>query len=408
MGIIKFIPENQVLPLALRLVRKAKKSLNVTMMMGEELKATSKVYSTLFLRKIKEGIIVKRVGFGTKTEYQKALGTFPFRESPSNFLFGYAPLNKRSLRFLISDEKEMIFAVYKDKSNKIVFYVGYKPLIEAFLLYFNNIFKRSRPISPSDKTLFVVGVHGNEQTPIKVVKNFFSKKINYLVANKEAVARNVRFLETDLNRSFPGRLGGFKEEDLARKLLEKLRSFDFIIDLHSATCSTPPFVILTKPTKRHLELLDRLPVKQVVYMRRGLSGGKSLINHVPVGISLEFGYDRSKATEKEVKKALNFYLTGAKNSLKKEYFEVFAVLKKKDNREKLFKNIRAFKFVEKGAALSRIGLEERKSPLSFYPILPRERSYRGVLCLAARKIKQIDLERLEGRRKRGRKKRQDN
>ena len=55
------------------------------------------------------------------------------------------------------------------------------------------------------KILVVGGVHGNEQTGIALARVFIADKdarINGLVVNREAVRKKVRFLETDLNRSF--------------------------------------------------------------------------------------------------------------------------------------------------------------------------------------------------------------
>lgn len=144
MGIIKFIPENQVLPLALRLVRQSKKSLYLTMMMREELRSVSKDYLDTLREKIKQKIVVNRVGFGTKQEYKEALRLFEFKRIPPNFSFRYLPLTRESQRLLISDEKEMVFAVYLGKKKKLVFYTDYKPIIKAFLTYFKENFKKAK------------------------------------------------------------------------------------------------------------------------------------------------------------------------------------------------------------------------------------------------------------------------
>src|SRR4030042_5415446 len=96
------------------------------------------------------------------------------------------------------------------------------------------------------KIVFITGVHGDEYSPVKVMD-----KLNvypYLIANPQAMKIKKRYLETDLNRSFPGCLIGSYEEKLAINLLKKLKEYSAVVDLHTASCSTPPFVIITKNT----------------------------------------------------------------------------------------------------------------------------------------------------------------
>ncbi|HUW22331.1 MAG TPA: hypothetical protein VMW41_06745 [Candidatus Bathyarchaeia archaeon] len=109
------------------------------MMMKEELKAISDEYLGLIRRKIQEGVLIERIGFGSQKDYEKALvqlGLRPFK----NFYFKYCPDLRKAQRLLVSDKKEMIFAVYMDQEKKLVFYTKYKPLIRVFLAYFKEIF----------------------------------------------------------------------------------------------------------------------------------------------------------------------------------------------------------------------------------------------------------------------------
>ena len=67
-----------------------------------------------------------------------------------------------------------------------------------------------------------------------------------MVANEAALEKGVRYLEVDLNRSFPGRRAGKYEERLAGVVLRRLKKYGEVVDLHTATCSTPLFAILTR------------------------------------------------------------------------------------------------------------------------------------------------------------------
>ncbi len=145
MNIIKFIPKEKVAELGFALVKKARKNLRLTMIMSDELSTTASAYLKLLKRKIDQEIDIKRVGFGTKTEYLKAYKQLGI--VGKNFVFKHNPDMKQAQRLLISDEKEMLFAVYLNKTERLVFYTRSKPIINGFINYFNEIFNRSEFIN---------------------------------------------------------------------------------------------------------------------------------------------------------------------------------------------------------------------------------------------------------------------
>lgn len=237
------------------------------------------------------------------------------------------------------------------------------------------------------KTIFIVLVHGDEQAPLKVIKEHFKGRLKYLVAHPEAFKKNVRYLTTDLNRSFPGRVDGFKEERIVVKLMKKLNYYERVIDLHTATCDTLPFAILTKVTEDRLELVSLLGLRRVVCMEKNISLGRALIDHIPIAISVECGNERSPATFNNIKKMLDDYLNNKSIPLKKiEYYTVFEFLTKKTEEERLVKTIQSFKLVKKGEIVSRNNNGLHTAKFNFYPILPREKYYKNILCLMAKKI----------------------
>ncbi|PIS15961.1 hypothetical protein COT62_00885 [Candidatus Roizmanbacteria bacterium CG09_land_8_20_14_0_10_41_9] len=237
------------------------------------------------------------------------------------------------------------------------------------------------------KTIFIVSVHGDEQAPLKVIKEHFKDRLKYLVAHPEAFKKNVRYLTTDLNRSFPGRVDGSKEERIVVKLMKKLNNYERVIDLHTATCDTLPFAILTKVTKDHLKLVSLLGLRRVVCMEKNIASGKALIDHIPIAISVECGNERSPATPSNIKKMIDDYLNNKSISLKRiEYYTVFEFLTKKTEKERLVKKIQPFKLVKKGEIVSRNNNELHTAKFNFYPILPREKNYKDILCLMAKKV----------------------
>jgi sugar-specific transcriptional regulator TrmB len=140
MPIIKFIPENNVLKTAIRIVKKAKKTLFLTMLLEEEIKRLSPEYIKLIKKKVSEGLIVKRIGFGTKKEFEVALKQSRINKTAKNFLFKFCEDVKLYQRLLIADEKEMLFAVYIKQDQKNIFNTKSKEIIIGFVNYFNIIF----------------------------------------------------------------------------------------------------------------------------------------------------------------------------------------------------------------------------------------------------------------------------
>lgn len=137
-------------------------------------------------------------------------------------------------------------------------------------------------------------VHGNEPYGKAVVRKLQRLalrrgKLTVLIAHPRALRRNVRYIDEDLNRCFPGKKNGTIEERIAHRLVRILGAHDIVIDLHSSSTPTEPFAIVTKRTRRHRELLATIPVPRAVIMTRRLARGRSLIDHCALGVSLEMG-----------------------------------------------------------------------------------------------------------------------
>lgn len=235
--------------------------------------------------------------------------------------------------------------------------------------------------------VLVICQHGNERAPKEVLDKYFHGQFEVVLANKKAYEKNIRFIKTDLNRSFPGNKNGSLEEKIASNLLRTLKKYQQVVDLHTATCDTPIFIILTKTTKKHLELARSTGIEKIVYMQESIASGKALIDHVPVGISIEAGDEKLQVTKKRIKKVLNNLMSGKDSKSKLQYYSVFGIIKKETGHEQLVSSIKHFKKVKKGDTLTNI----RKSEFDFYPVLPRETNYKNILCLMAKKLKERDI-----------------
>ena len=91
----------------------------------------------------------------------------------------------------------------------------------------------------------VCGMHGDEKTPLLIASKLKDIKLMkgslhiFLGVNQLAHKLNKRFVDADLNRSFPGKEDGNLEERIAIKLLKELENLDLVIDLHDFEMETP-------------------------------------------------------------------------------------------------------------------------------------------------------------------------
>lgn len=119
------------------------------------------------------------------------------------------------------------------------------------------------------KMLVVAGVHGNEPFGLKVLGKLKEEisSIQTLVAHPEALAKRIRFIESDLNRSFTGQSNTL-EERLAVSIKKELVDSqpDMVIDLHTSVSDCGPTgIIATYSLENHL-LAEQCGMACVVIM----------------------------------------------------------------------------------------------------------------------------------------------
>jgi hypothetical protein len=86
------------------------------------------------------------------------------------------------------------------------------------------------------KILILGGMHGNELLGVRLVRSLQRTPIagvDVMIANPRAVAANVRFTESDLNRSFGKQKGETYEVRRAKKIQQKAAQYDIVLDFHN-------------------------------------------------------------------------------------------------------------------------------------------------------------------------------
>ncbi|MGX9416752.1 aspartoacylase [Vibrio sp. WJH972] len=119
-----------------------------------------------------------------------------------------------------------------------------------------------------NSVLIVSGTHGNELSGIylnKLINDglYDAKRPSFdtvlIIANKEAMKRNVRFIETDLNREFSNLNEGDSTRErhpIARQIIEEYSQTDnqLIVDLHNTTSNMGATLILLSSDAFYLKM----------------------------------------------------------------------------------------------------------------------------------------------------------
>lgn len=231
------------------------------------------------------------------------------------------------------------------------------------------------------KIAVVCCLHGTEPYGLEVVKKL-PVSIYFFVGNKKALKQNKRFIETDLNRCFPGNNFGNHEEKIASKLYKKLKDFDYVIDLHSSSNVCSVFGIITNPKNEKIELAKKLGLKRLIIMKESIASGKALIDFVKCGISIEVGPHNRLQNIEEVLDLISNLIENKNYSNDIIIYKVFKVIKK----EKYNILINNFEEINENQIIAEDLTGKQLSTEKFIAILVDEEAYKDILCLAAKEV----------------------
>lgn len=245
----------------------------------------------------------------------------------------------------------------------------------------------------------IVGcLHGDEiigQKVINALKNSKLKKgsLALIIAHPEAGKEKKRFLFKDLNRSFPGIKGGRAECGLAYELHKILKNKDLVLDIHATNANFKNLAIITKLNKRTMEILKFIPLKKIVLIDKNIFGGKEMIAHCKLGISLDYGPNKTGKNYAEALSHIkiilrNLGLISGKLTLFKQkvLYKVMAPYMVSAN-FKPNKNLKEFCFIRQGQKIGKVGKKIIKAKQGFYPLFLDKGSYKRTFALIAKKEK---------------------
>lgn len=230
------------------------------------------------------------------------------------------------------------------------------------------------------KILLLASQHGNELLGEKLFEYIrtFRKDIEpfvvFKIANKEAHQKKVRYIDSDMNRSYDKEPRTY-EDHQAKQLLEYLRTknFSLVLDLHTTRCEQPPSFIIGSVTEEVKKYIRASSIEYIVQMTHDIVRS-SLIGNYPQSLSLEVQDNAlSNSLYSDLCDDIARYVHDEALSTKRNYFKVIDLLYKTELDTTQVKQLKNFEL----------------STFGFYPILVGENSYKKQTNYLGFKAKRI-------------------
>ena len=158
----------------------------------------------------------------------------------------------------------------------------------------------------------VGGVHGDEPCGEAAIERLVAadpdveQPVKLIVANEAAAERGVRYLDTDLNRTFDGESGDGHEPRLSRALAAEIGGLT-TLSLHSTQSYADPFAIVDGLDGAAGEVVTRLPVDAVVDVTNGLDGRLLALEATPL-VEVECGHQGSPEAVDNAERIVRVFL----------------------------------------------------------------------------------------------------
>lgn len=242
------------------------------------------------------------------------------------------------------------------------------------------------------KIILNVLTHGDETIGIAVVKelkkfNIAEKNFKVNIANQKAYELKQRYIDSDLNRAFPGDKKDDYEHILAAKLIPVIEEADIVIDIHSTTSELKDAICITKLDEETKKIIDIISPKYVLLMSKLTKC--MLISNAKVGIAFEYGKNDSKEVlnniVRDIKKILIYYgLIKDEKIVHKENTKIFNVIESvfKPEGFTLLPEIKNYKLIRKGEIYAQNGAEYLKAEFNFYPVIFGNSNYNDIFGFA--------------------------
>lgn len=155
------------------------------------------------------------------------------------------------------------------------------------------------------KDILIIGSqHGNETLGIRLfeyIKNFrpeLLKSVDHYCANPLAFAQNIRFIDTDMNRSYHQNLDGY-EATRANQLLSHIRqqNYKYILGIHTTTTEVGGCLIIGERSEATDTIINAAPnLKNIIIIKKDIAK-TSLLSASSSIVAVEFNHALSEKIE---------------------------------------------------------------------------------------------------------------
>lgn len=159
----------------------------------------------------------------------------------------------------------------------------------------------------------VGGIHGDEPCGIRGVERVLAddlavdRPVAFVVANERAHERDVRYVDEDLNRAFPGDPDGASHESRLAHRLSQVVADCQTLSLHSTQSYGRPFALVDEVSQYEREICPALSVETVVETSAFREG--RLFDVADRLIEIECGYQGTDAAADNAEALIREFLT---------------------------------------------------------------------------------------------------
>lgn len=242
-----------------------------------------------------------------------------------------------------------------------------------------------------DPEIAVVGsIHGDEPCGKYAIERFLEsdyevqKPVKFVVANEKALEQDERFLDVDLNRSFPGDPeSDSHEERLASKITEEIEGMT-VLDIHSTRSHPTPYAAFGDVNDETICIMRSAGIEKGCSFPEGSNSLNDYVNGVVVEVGPQ-GTEDAKEQAYEV--LLNFL--AAEGVIEKDFERTDPLIVEKTETVEggdwrcLVEN---FSAVEPGEVFAENGTTQLVSTEKFYPVLMSTDGYEMILGHKAKKL----------------------
>lgn len=251
---------------------------------------------------------------------------------------------------------------------------------------------------PGEPIAAIVGsIHGDEPSGARAIERILDALedgelsldggVRFIIANPPALDAGVRFLDTDLNRTFPGDAEGNREERLAaaiERLIEGLPT----LSIHTTQSQAEPMAFVHPDREEAFRLARRLPIPHLIYTNGDTAGTLTERGEV---VSIEAGRQGTPEAIDAAEALSRAFLVavGALEGVSPEGDPALFVLEgpiDKPPSGPYAVLVRNFEHVDAGQPFATAGDETLVATESFYPVLLSPHGYTSIFGFKARKI----------------------